>query len=209
MILCDIGNSNADFYQDGRVWSMPHKQFKEFSTKENVYYICVNDALKSWLQGKNNFIDLEPYFEFDTIYQGMGIDRIAACCTINDGMIVDAGSAITVDLMASGVHLGGFILPGLSAYEKAYALISPRLDITINPSLSLDALPQKTNDAISYGVVKSIVTLLEITCKDKRIFFTGGDGKFFSKFFSNAIFDRTLIFRGMLKVIKATHLDEN
>ncbi|QIR76641.1 type III pantothenate kinase [Sulfurospirillum diekertiae] len=207
MILCDIGNSNADFYQDGKVWTIPHKQFKEFVATEKVYYISVSEALKTTLQSKNNFIDLEPFFEFDTIYQGMGIDRIAACSTIRDGMIVDAGSAITVDIMSGGMHLGGFILPGLSAYEKCYASISPRLMLPINPSISLDALPQKTNDAISYGVIKSIIMLLEITCKDKRIFFTGGDGKFFSKFFSNAIFDRTLIFRGMLKTIKDAHLE--
>ncbi|NCD13443.1 MAG: pantothenate kinase, partial [Epsilonproteobacteria bacterium] len=25
MILCDIGNSNADFFQDGKVWSLSHK----------------------------------------------------------------------------------------------------------------------------------------------------------------------------------------
>jgi len=207
MILCDIGNSNADFYQDGKVWTLSHKQFKEFLPKESVYYICVNDILKSWLQGRNHFIDLEPYFEFDTIYQGMGIDRIAACCTIQDGMIVDAGSAITVDIMSGGMHLGGFILPGLSAYEKSYASISSRLNLAINPSIALDALPQKTNDAISYGVIKSIIMLLEVTCKDKRIFFLGGDGKFFSKFFINAIFDRTLIFRGMLKTIKEAQLE--
>ncbi|ASC92721.1 type III pantothenate kinase [Sulfurospirillum diekertiae] len=207
MILCDIGNSNADFYQDGKVWTMSHKQFKEFVATEKVYYISVCEALKATLQSKNNFIDLEPFFEFDTIYQGMGIDRIAACSTIRDGMIVDAGSAITVDIMSGGMHLGGFILPGLSAYEKCYASISPRLMLPINPSVSLDALPQKTNDAISYGVIKSIIMLLEITCKDKRIFFTGGDGKFFSKFFGNAIFDRTLIFRGMLKTIKEAQLE--
>ncbi len=207
MILCDIGNSNADFFQDGKVWSLSHKDFASFSTKEKVYYICVNDTIKEKLVNKNNFIDLEPYFEFDTIYQGIGIDRIAACSTISEGMIVDAGSAITVDIMAGGMHLGGFILPGLNAYEKAYASISPRLNLAMNPSIALDALPQKTADAISYGVVKSIITLLEITCKDKRIFFTGGDGKFFSKFFSNSIFDRTLIFRGMLKAIKNAHLE--
>lgn len=73
-------------------------------------------------------------------------------------------------------------LKGLIAYEKCYASISPRLDLQINPSIALDALPQKTNDAISYGVVKSIIMLLEVTCKDKRIFFTGGDGKFFLSF---------------------------
>ena len=175
MILCDIGNSTVDCYQEGKVWTLSHAQFKDFSTKERVYYICVNEELLSYLKHRGSYVDLEPYFEFDTIYQGLGIDRIAACCTINDGMIVDAGSAITVDIMSSGVHLGGFILPGLEAYAKAYRSISPRLDMPINPSIALDALPQRTNDAISYGVVKPLILMLEATCKDKRIFFTGGD----------------------------------
>ncbi|MDY0265139.1 MAG: type III pantothenate kinase [Sulfurospirillum cavolei] len=206
MILCDIGNSNVDFYQDGKMWNMPHKQFKEFRTQERIFYINVNQALTQFLQTKEGYIDLEPYFEFDTIYQGLGIDRIAACSTVKDGMIVDAGSAVTVDIMSGGMHLGGFILPGISAYERAFASISPRLEMPLNPNISLDALPQKTNDALSYGVIRSIILLLEVTCKDKRIYFTGGDGKFFSKFFSNAIFDRSLIFRGMLKTIKEAHL---
>jgi len=209
MILCDIGNTTVDCYHDGKIWNISHAQFKDFSFKERVYYICVNEEMLQYLKHKKNaFIDIEPYFEFDTIYQGMGIDRIAACTTVNDGIIVDAGSAITVDIMSSGVHLGGFILPGLEAYARAYRSISPRLDVAINPSIVLDALPQKTNDAISYGIVKPIILVLEATCKDKKIFFTGGDGKFFSKFFNNAFFDRTLIFRGMLKTIKEAHLEE-
>jgi type III pantothenate kinase len=207
MILCDIGNSNADLYQDGKMWSMPHKQFKEFNSKETIYYISVNESMSAYLQGNAQYIDLEPYFEFDTIYQGLGIDRVAACSTIKDGMIVDAGSAITVDIMSSGMHLGGFILPGLSAYERAFTSISKRLERPLNPNVVLDALPQKTADALSYGVIKSIILLLETTCKDKKIYFTGGDGKFFSKYFSNAIYDRALIFRGMLKTIKESHLE--
>lgn len=208
MILCDIGNSTVDCFQEGKVWTLSHAQFKEFSPKEKLYYICVNEALLSYLEPKKHYTNLEPYFDFDTIYQGLGIDRVAACSTVSDGMIVDAGSAITVDIMSGGVHLGGFILPGLEAYSKAYRTISPRLDRVINPSVELEALPQKTSDAISYGVVKPIILMLESTCKDKKIFFTGGDGKFFSKYFKNAFFDRTLIFRGMLKAIKEAHLEE-
>lgn len=207
MILFDIGNSTVDCYQEGKVWNLTHTQFKDFSTKEKSYYICVNEAMKQYLKQKSSFIDLEPYFEFDTIYQGMGVDRIAACCTIEDGMIVDAGSAITVDIMSGGMHLGGFILPGILAYERCYKSISSRLDVCINPSIALDALPQRTSDAISYGVIKPIIMILEATCKDKKIFFTGGDGKFFSKYFKNAIFDRTLIFRGMLRTLKLANLE--
>ncbi len=208
MIVCDIGNTTVNCYQEGRIWTLSHSAFKDFSTKESVYYISVNEAMSAFMKHKSHYIDLEPYFEFDTIYEGMGIDRVAACLGISDGMIVDAGSAITVDIMSGGVHLGGFILPGLEAYAKAYRSISPRLETPINPSISLEMLPQKTSDPISYGVIKPIILMFEATCKDKKIFFTGGDGKVFSKYFNNAIFDRTLVFRGMLKVIKQAQLGE-
>ena len=209
MILCDIGNTTVNCYEEGKISTLSHKDFKKFSTDKRVCYISVNDVLSEYIKSyKRGYINLEPYFEFDTIYQGLGIDRIAACSTITDGVIVDAGSAITVDIMSGGAHLGGFIVPGLSAYAKVYSSISERLNFQINPHVPLDALTQKTSDAISYGVIKPIVLALEELCKDKKIFCTGGDGKFFSTYFNNAIFDRMLIFRGMLNVIKKVHLEE-
>ena len=44
--------------------------------------------------------------------------------------------------------------------------------------------------------------MLKDTCKDKKVYFTGGDGQFFSKFFKKSIYDRALIFRGMKKAIE-------
>jgi len=202
MILCDIGNSNVDFYHDGKIWSQSLDEFDDYTSKEQVFYISVNTNVNDILDKKNNFINIEKYFDLDTIYQGMGIDRVASCYTIKNGIVVDAGTAITVDIMSNGIHLGGYILPGLNAYEECYARISKKLDKRINPHVILDALPQRTEDAVSYGVMKPILMVLQETCRDKKIFFTGGDGKFFSTFFRNSIFDRALIFRGMLKVIE-------
>lgn len=202
MILCDVGNSNIDFYNDGKIWSLSLDEFGTFAPKENVYYINVNPEFEEKLNKEEKFIDIRDYFKFDTIYQGMGIDRVAACYTISDGIVVDAGSAITVDIMNNSVHLGGYILPGINAYEKCYASISELLAKKINPNTIVDALPQKTEDAISYGAIKSILLMLEDTCKDKKVYFTGGDGQFFSKFFKKSIYDRSLIFRGMKKAIE-------
>lgn len=83
-----------------------------------------------------------------------------------------------------------------------------KVEKRINPNVILDALPQKTEDAISYATIKSILMMLEETCRDKTIFFTGGDGKFFSKYFKNSIYDRSLIFRGMLKVLETVEEKE-
>jgi type III pantothenate kinase len=199
MILCDIGNSNVDFYHDGKTWSQSLKEFKEHIPKEKVYFISVNDKVTSELS--NNYVNIEEWFDFDTIYQGMGVDRVAACYTIENGIIIDAGSAITVDVMSGGLHMGGYILPSINSLKECYANISNRLDKRINPNVILDALPQKTEDAISYGAINPMIMMLKHTCGDKMVYFTGGDGKYFSKFFKKSIYDRSLIFRGMIKVI--------
>lgn len=200
MILCDIGNSNVDFYHDGKIWSQSLKEFYNFKPSEKVYFISVNDEITDNLT--KNYINIEEWFEFDTIYQGMGVDRVAACYTIQNGIVIDAGSAITVDVMSAGLHMGGYILPSINFYESCYASISKKLAKRINPNVALDALPQKTQDALSYGAIKPILMMLEYTCRDKIVYFTGGDGKYFSKFFKKAIYDRSLIFRGMLRAIE-------
>jgi len=200
MILCDIGNSNVDFYHDGKIWSQSLEEFKEYKPKERVYFISVNETVTKQLS--ENYINIEDWFEFDTIYQGIGIDRVAACYTVDSGIVIDAGTAITVDVMSGGLHMGGYILPSINFYELCYANISQKLEKRINPNVILDALPQRTEDAISYGAIKPMLMMLEHTCRDKTVYFTGGDGKYFSKFFKKAIYDRSLIFRGMLKAIK-------
>ena len=201
MLLCEIGNTNIHFYNKGASWSKKATIKNLSDIEERFYYINVNEKLKSKLNGLENAINLEPFIEIDTIYKGLGIDRVAACKAIDNGVIVDAGSAITVDIMAGGLHLGGYIMPGLFALQKSFSDISPRLDMTINPNIALDVFPQNSLEAISYGAVKPIILMLKESQKDKRLYFTGGDGKFFAKFFDNAIYDGSLIFKGMLKVI--------
>lgn len=207
MYLCDVGNTNATLNHNGKIWSMPISQFKFFSSKEKIFYINVNMDLAKNLALNPNFIDLEPYFKFDTIYKGIGVDRVAACYSISNGMIVDAGSAIKVDIMSNNIHLGGFILPGISSYLKAYQSISPRLHVTLKTNLDFDILPQDTASAISYGIIKPILLAIENNCKGKKIFFTGGDGAYFSRFFPQSIYKQSLIFDGMKKVIKEEKLD--
>ena len=206
MLLCEIGNTNIHFYKKGASWSKKATIKNLLDINEKFYYINVNEKLKSKLNELENATNLEPFIEIDTIYKGLGIDRVAACKAIDNGVIVDAGSAITVDIMAGGLHLGGYIMPGLFALQKSFADISPRLDMTINPNIALDIFPQNSLEAISYGAIKPIILMLKETQKDKRLYFTGGDGKFFAKFFDNAIYDGSLIFKGMMKVLETKGL---
>ena len=199
MIICDIGNTNVKFYEDGRFWKKSIDEFYDFKINERIYYICVNKDIENYISRNKNFINIEPYIEFDTIYSGLGIDRIAVCRAVRDGIVVDAGSAITVDIMSNGIHLGGYILPGLQSYNRAYSSISPVLNKPINPNISLDMLPQNTQDAISYAVLKSILLILKDTSNNKRVYFTGGDGQYLSSFFDQSIceYDKALVFKGL------------
>lgn len=202
MLLCDVGNSNASFLDDKKHFTLNIEHFIEFKSEKKIFYINVNENLKEHLKEQKNFVNLEPYFVFDTIYQGLGIDRIAACYTVEDGVVVDAGSAITVDIVSNSIHLGGFILPGIANFRKIYASISSRLQCEFNTQVSLDAFPQKTRDALSYAVFKSIYLLIKDTTQNKKLYFTGGDGQFLANLFEYAIYDKLLVFRGMKKVLK-------
>ncbi len=202
MILCDIGNSDAKILENTKFSSLNFEEFTAFESDEKVFYINVNHSLKRTVAQKPNFINLEPYFRFDTIYQGLGIDRIAACYIIDEGVVVDAGSAITIDVMSNSMHLGGFILPGIASFRKAYAEISPILKCEFNTQISLDAFPQRTIDALSYGVFKSMFLLIQNTAHNKKLYFTGGDGQFLANFFDKAIYDKMLVFRGMKKILE-------
>ena len=205
MILCDIGNSFYHFYQLGYIWKVPvdNKKF-ELPNHNKLFYISVNDKASKKLKKISNLAkNIEDYIEFNSSYTGLGIDRKLACIGSKNGVVVDAGSAITVDVMQNNVHLGGYILPGLSEFQNSYKNISKKLDYKFNFRVDLNcSLPQNTRDAISYGALKSINSTINEVSRDKKIYFTGGDGKFLSKFFNNSIYDESIIFKGMLKIIK-------
>lgn len=204
MILCDVGNSFFHFYKDGRIWKEPVKKRPSVTdTIEQLVYISVNEkGAKKLKFYRPDAIDIARFLQLDTLYKNLGADRFAACLAVDDGVIIDAGSAITVDIMQKSIHLGGYILPGLTAYQKCFSTISKALNKEINPNINLNSLPQETSEAISFGAIKSIILTLESSIKNKKAYFTGGDGKFFSKFFEKAVYDETLVFKGMIKTIE-------
>nr|WP_317402944.1 type III pantothenate kinase [uncultured Helicobacter sp.] len=203
MLLCDVGNTFLHFYHNGKIWK--EKPYALSKKKENlpIYYISVNERYERCLLASHPYcVNIGEYIEIESEYKGLGVDRRAACKAVQDGVIIDAGSAITADIMQDGIHLGGYIMPGLGAYRKMCAEISPVLDRAIEPSVNLSALPQNTSDALSFGAIKSVILMIKNTTRTKKIFFTGGDGKFFARFFENAIYDNTLVFKGMQKALE-------
>ena len=200
MLLCDIGNTSYHFLNSDNDYKENVTAFDPSLVKDTVYYICVNSSVQKKLEILDNWIDLKPYVDMSNYYETMGIDRIFACEAIENGVIVDAGSAITVDVVKNGVFEGGFIYPGINAMAKTYENISPALAYSFNFNLDLNRLPKNSQDAISYGFLRTIYS--EVISYNMEIFLTGGDALEFVKIFPSAQIDKALLFKGMKKVLK-------
>ncbi len=205
MILCDIGNTTYHFLVDGKDYRYLLDENLPFFD-EVVYYISVNNmATKKMEIFYKNCINLEDSLDFNTAYKGMGIDRKLACYGIKDAIIVDAGSAITVDMMKNGIHQGGFILPGIKKFKQIFEQISSKLEYEINTKVSLDKIPLCTQDAISYSILKAIILPIKDFAKGQNIILTGGDGEFLSAYFDNCTYKKNLIFENMKGIIDANY----
>ena len=205
MILCDIGNTTYHFLVNGK-----HKKYfldeKVPKFDEELYFVSVNEKgtkrlLKKNPQAKN----IKDILKFETIYQGLGIDRAVACSFQQNAVIVDAGSAITVDIIENGVHKGGFILLGLRRFMKSYPKISKKLKFDFEKNINLDKIPLQTKDAITYAMMKSIILPIKEVSLNKNIKFTGGDGELLSNYFENSQYKKDLIFENMKRMIDANN----
>ena len=195
MILVDIGNTNFHIYENGKIYDIK----KPEKLNDKVYYISVNEKKeKEFLRLNPNAVNLKNYAEFKSGYKNLGIDRIMACVSIQNGVVIDAGSAVTIDVMKEGVHQGGIIAPGLFAFKEAFAKISEVLKVEYK-KIDMNTLPKNTNEALIYGSVGLIINTVKNF--EGPYFFTGGDGEFLSEFIGG-VYIKDLVFRGMKKVIK-------
>jgi len=199
MILCDIGNTSYHFLSDGVDFKESVESFNPSSIDEMVFYISVNQEIKNRLKDLKNWVDLSLHVEMKNYYPTMGIDRIIATQAVQNAIIIDAGSAVTVDVVKDGEFMGGFIFPGVHAMSKTYADISPALKYPFNFDIDLEVLPKNSQDAISYGYLKTLH--VEVTKHNMPVILTGGDATKFSKIFPDAVIDENLIFKGMKKII--------
>jgi len=203
MYLADIGNTRVHIYNGDEVIHLSHDEAIELYSDKKLFYITVKHQLKYKLEYLENWVNVSNKMALKESYSTMGIDRKALCLSRTDGIFLSVGSAITVDVVEQGVYKGGFLLPGIRAYLKAYASISPALDIELNREVPLSQLPQTTKDGISYGILSSIKMLIEKHQSERQLYISGGDGKFLASFFDNAIFDETLIFQGMKNALSS------
>lgn len=123
----------------------------------------------------------------------LGIDRWLAVLAAHSypaggAVIVDCGSAITVDVLKGDDHLGGYIVPGFRLMHDS--LFKDTAQVRVTPDLELAGEPgRNTSDAVNSGLPLMVVgfvseVLLRLASKGwwgepfgARVFVTGGDGE--------------------------------
>jgi type III pantothenate kinase len=116
-------------------------------------------------------------------YSQLGVDRwlalVAAYAKNSDAVIVvDAGSAFTVDIVGSdGVHQGGYIVPGLRLMHGALWQGTERIKVETKPIADINSPGLDTGEAVDKGCLISLVAMIEsLAAKyQSRVVITGGD----------------------------------
>ena len=204
LTLCDVGNTTFDFYRDGTKEKIFVADYELKESNEKVFYICVNEKIAPLLKNFPNWIDLKDFVDMQNYYDTMGIDRIMGCEAVQNGVIIDAGSAITVDVVKNGVFVGGYITLGLHVIHLAYIQISSRLDYSYNFEIDLDRIPKNSGDALTYGQFGLLYR--DVVSHSLPIYLTGGDALKLRTLFKDAIVDDELLFKGMKNIMKKADL---
>ena len=139
---------------------------------------------------------------FKIIYdtpETLGTDRIAAIAGAfalfpgKDIMVIDAGTAITIDFLSGTMYLGGNISPGLSMRFKALNSFTDRLPL-LTPSRDFKSPGRNTSEAITAGVISGVlyeineyIRTFEKEHVDYKTILTGGDGGLISDLISSPL----------------------
>jgi type III pantothenate kinase len=146
----------------------------------------------------------------------LGADRwmvllAAAEIADRDTLVIDAGSAITIDLLrADGQHLGGAILPGINTSLEQFKRIFSHIDFD-QPAIAETAVPGCSTEAaihIEYRqhsidlMPKLVNRWIQLLDDNASILLTGGDALPIERVLDCACrMVPDLVFRGMRRLI--------
>lgn len=177
--------------------------FREFKTIDKAILSAVRDfpnECRNVLTDQTvNFIELAhktptPIINRYKTPETLGLDRLAAAiggATLFPGtplLIIDAGTAITIDLVsAENEYLGGNISPGLQTRYKALNQFTGKLPL-VSLKDDFEIVGSNTESAIRAGVQQGVIFEIEgyigyfaNNYKKLKVLLTGGDAFFLKK----------------------------
>ena len=209
VLTVDIGNTalKGSIFEDGRLLGSTLSDDREAAgllpliekfNPDGCITCCVGEGGDHILEGiKQHFsgpvmrltpeLPLPVRVEYGT-RSTLGVDRVAAAVgaalECRAALVVDAGTAVTLDVVADGAFLGGNISPGLKLRFRALNKFTSRLPL-VSPADDVPAFGHDTETAIRAGVVNGIVAEILAAHKaaerehgDVSLLLTGGDAKY-------------------------------
>jgi type III pantothenate kinase len=208
-LIIDIGNTStklalskgAVIVKKDRISSPDPAMIDSFTGKQQLEGVIVSSVshdpsrLISYLRDRCSRVHRltwQSHFPFGIDYETpetLGVDRLAAAAGAwshhpqSDLLVVDAGSALTIDVITGGIYRGGSISPGLSMRFRALHEYTGQLPlITAGRSFSFPG--RSTKDAIAGGVIMGMVyeineyiRTFEERHKNPVTLITGGDSE--------------------------------
>ena len=147
-----------------------------------------------------------PLMSSDYNPSQLGVDRwlqmLGAVDNQQNQCVIGCGTALTIDLLQQGHHVGGYIFP--SSYLQREALFSGTRQISIiEGTFDSIVVGQTTHDAVHRGILLSIVGAINEIIRrypQSPIIMTGGDAPLFAPHLSAPVtIQQDLLLLGMQK----------
>jgi pantothenate kinase type III len=181
---------------------------------------AVSQDFKNKFGNRVTFISVHDFPEGSVDYDTpdtLGADRVLACFGAHslaaglEVIVVDAGTAVTIDLMdRGGVFRGGVIAPGLALLENGLKELAPALP-TVPRSEPGNWPPKSTVQAVQWGLtggyllaVSGFVDRFKQQYPQALVWITGGDAQVLTQIRSNKLhYHPNLVFEGLHAFMKA------
>ena len=153
--------------------------------KNDAYAQRIQEAFESLSEAQLHFAKSSATFaglrNAYEVPQRLGVDRWLALLAIkargeNSAVIIDAGTACTIDVLENGQHLGGYIFPGMALARDALVANTSKIPMSedVEPSTSLGT---DTAACVFSGIWLTLLSSCQSVIDrfpDATVYLTGG-----------------------------------
>lgn len=235
-LIADIGNTTTKIavVSDGKIVSKGRFGFTEMiGIAEFLSHYKCEKAIISSVKGMPegfaetvgrfaeyvHILSRQSAIPFGIIYdtpETLGMDRVAAVAgaynkySSSDVLVIDAGTAITYDLLVNGKYEGGAISPGIEMRFKALNTFTGRLPLVEKNEKEISFPAKDTISGIRAGVINGVVFEINEYIRnfekyhaDNIVMITGGDSAYLCNLIGHKhIIEPDLVLLGLNNILE-------